>query len=82
MRNVNIVMFIVMTFTIVTHCIQNFVPINPIITRMVKAKGDAGEAMVLKPRAKPQVKLQIKPMNKVEVVAWPLLKINLFGWRN
>jgi hypothetical protein len=47
-----------------------------------KSKGDVGEAMVFKPKAKPQVKLQIKPMNKVEVVAWPLLKINLFSWRN
>jgi hypothetical protein len=33
-----------------------------------EGKGGVGEAMVFKPRAKSQVKPQIKPMTKVEVV--------------
>ncbi len=73
-------MFIVMTFTIVTHCIQNFIPINPLTIRMVKAKGDVGEAMVFKPRAKSQVKPQIKPMTKVEVVVGLAITEDQFVW--
>jgi len=73
-------MFIVMTFTIITHCIQIFIPINPLTIRMVKAKGDVGEAMVFKPRAKLQVKPQIKPMTKVEVVVGMGITEDQFVW--
>ncbi len=40
---------------------------------MVKVKGDVGET-----KAKPQAKLQIRLMTKIEVT-WPLHRINLLG---
>ncbi len=48
MKNVSIVMLMVMTLTIVTHCIQNSILTNLPTTRMVEAKEDVGEAMETK----------------------------------
>jgi hypothetical protein len=74
-KNVSIVVLRVMPLTIVIHYIQNFVLINISTTMMVKVKGDVGET-----RAKPQAKLQVKLMTKVEMT-WPLHRINLLDFR-
>jgi hypothetical protein len=69
MKNVSIVVLMVMTLTIVTHCIQNFILTNLPTTRMVEAKEDVGEAMALKQRGKPQIKFQVRPTTKAKVMA-------------
>jgi hypothetical protein len=46
---------------------------------MVKAKEDMGHTTIFSLKEKSHVKLQIKPMTKAKVVAWPLHKINLFN---
>lgn len=53
LTNVNNMVLKVMTLIIITHCIQNFIPIDLTIVKMLRAKEDVGEAMVFNPKEKP-----------------------------
>jgi hypothetical protein len=54
----------VMTLIIIIHCVQNLIPIDLTIVKMLKAKEDLGEAMVFNPNAKPHENHQIRIITK------------------
>lgn len=53
-----------MTLIIIIHCVQNLIPIDLTIVKMLKAKEDLGEAMVFNPNAKPHENHQIRIITK------------------
>jgi hypothetical protein len=67
----------VMTLIIIIHCIQNFIPIDLTIIKMLRAKEDVGEAMVFNPKAKPHENPQIRIITKAKVVAYMPLFMNI-----